>query len=116
MKLWSLLLLPMLAFAQVKPESFIIQISDQSMNVLSPPAHRTTFSVIVDNRALTDQVGKFTVLGKNLKFISVKTGQTETIEIENKSSDPVVFVPVSPAFQEVELLFGKKAYEIPSKK
>ena len=116
MKLWFLLVLPTLAFAQVKPDAFIIQISDQSMTVLSPQKHKSIFSVIVDNRSLTDQVGKFTVLGKNLKFLSVKTGQTETVEIENKSSDPVVFVPVSPAFQEVELLFGKKAYEIPSKK
>jgi hypothetical protein len=85
------------------------------MYVLSPEKKKAIFSVIVENRSLSDQVGKFIVGNKILKFISVKSGKTETIELENKSSSPVVFIPVSPAFQEVPLNFGKKAYEIPSK-
>lgn len=102
-------------FAQVKTESFVILIKDRSMEVLSPEKKRNLFAVILDNRSLSDQVGKFTLNGKILKFVSVKSGKTETIEIENKASVPVTYVPVSPAFQEVELHFGKKAYEIPSK-
>ncbi len=116
MLLFPLLFAPLLAFAEVKPEAFIIYVTDDSMKVLSPLAHRPLFSVIIDNKSLTDQVGKFTARGKNLKFVSVKSGQAETVEIENRGKDPVTFVPVSPAFQEVDLLFGKKAYEIPSKK
>jgi hypothetical protein len=85
------------------------------MNVLSPEKKKNMFTVIVENRSLSDQVGKFTVGNKILKFVSVDSGKSETVEIENKSNTPVVFVPVSPAFQEVPLLFGKKAYEIPSK-
>lgn len=115
MKFWMILLFPLLATAAVKTEGFIIQINDRSMNVLSPEKSKPMFAVIVENRALSDQVGKFIVGGKILKFISVKSGKTETIEIENKTNAPVTFVPVSPAFQEVPLLFGKKAYEIPSK-
>lgn len=116
MTLWVLLLLPVMSFAQVKTEGFIIQVSDQGMSVLSPEKQRPLFSVIVENRSLSDQVGKFVVGSKILKFVSVKSGKTESLEIENKTSSPVVFVPVSPAFQEVPLMFGKKAYEIPSKK
>lgn len=117
MKLWFLLcLLPIVSFAQPKKEGFVIQINDRSMTVLSPVQSRQLFSVLVENRSLSDQVAKFTLGNKILKFVSVQSGKSEAVEIENKSSGTVVFVPVSPAFQEVPLIFGKKAYEIPPKK
>lgn len=112
----NLMVLSLPALSQVKSETFIIQIQDRSMSVVAPDKRRPTYSVLVENRSLSDQLGKFTVQGKILKYVSVKSGTTEPVEIENKTSAEVVFVPVSPAFQEVELLFGKKAYEIPSKK
>lgn len=115
MKMIFLLFLPVLALAQVKAEGFIVQINDRSMKVLSPSKKRNMFAVLVENHSLSDQIGKFTAGSKILKFVSVPSGKSETVEIENKSSTPVVFVPVSPAFQEVPLEFGKKAYEIPSK-
>ncbi len=117
MKLWFFffLLFPCMGFAQVKPLAFIIEINDRSIHVLSPEKKNNMFSVIVENKSLSDQVGKFVVGNKIIKFISVKTGRTESIEIENKTSSTVVFIPVSPASQEVPLNFGKKAYEIPSK-
>lgn len=116
MKLIFLLLLPTLVWSQIKSESFIVQINDRSMSVLSPDKKRELFSVIIENHSLSDQVGKFIVNGKILKFVSVKSGKSETVEIENKSKAAVRFIPVSPAFQDVKLIFGKKAYEIPSKK
>lgn len=113
--IYALLLLPILVFGQVRPEVFIVQIGDTTMSVLSPEKKRPMFSVIVENKSMSDQVGKFMVGSKIIKFVSVKSGKNETVEIENKTFAPVVFIPVSPAFQEVPLLFGKKAYEIPSK-
>jgi hypothetical protein len=115
MKFFLLLTFPLFALGQVKSEGFIVQINDRTMKVISPEKPRSMFAVIVENSSLSDQVGKFTVGNKILKFVSVPSGKTETVEIENKSSAPVIFVPVSPAFQEVPLLFGKKAYEIPPK-
>ena len=113
---WFILLSLFSFYAQsVSNEAFVIQIHDRSMSVVTPETKRTLFSVIVENRSMSDQVGKFTSNGRNLKFVSVKPGKSETVELENKTSSQVVFVPVSPAFQEVELIFGKKAYEIPSK-
>jgi hypothetical protein len=114
MTLIPLLLFSFFATAAVKTEGFIVQINDRSMSVLSPEKSKPLFSVIVENRSLSDQVGKFIAGSKILKFVSVKSGKTEAVEIENKSGSPVVFVPINPAFQEVPLLFGKKAYEIPS--
>ena len=114
--MFGLFFLSGLAFAQPKTETFVIQIQDRSMSILSPEKRKPVYSVLVENRSLSDQLGKFTVQGRILKYVSVKSGMTEPVEIENKTSANVFFVPVSPAFQEVELLFGKKAYEIPSKK
>lgn len=109
------LLLPLTLFAQVSSEAFIIQVHDRNIKVVAPEKARPLFSVIVENRSLSDQVGKFTAGEKILKYVSVRSGKNETVEIENKTSLPVFFVPVSPSFQDVELKFGKKAYEVPSK-
>lgn len=114
MKFLFLLLCPLVAVADVKTEAFVIKINDWNMKVISPDKHRVLFAVVVENGSLSNQVGKFMIKGKAVKFISVLSGKSETVEIENKSDAPVVFVPVSPAFQDVELRFGKKAYEIPS--
>jgi hypothetical protein len=116
MKFLFLLFFPVLVLGQVKTEAFIIQIHDRSITVLSPEAKRSLFSVLVENKSLTDQIGKFLAGNKLLKFVSVPSGKSETVEIENKTNQNVVFVPVSPAFQEVSLEHGKKAYEVPSKK
>lgn len=109
------LLYSTLAMSQSKVDTFVIEIQDRSMKVSSPEKKKPFLTVLVENRSLSDQVGKFMVKGKNLKFVSIASGKSETVEIENKSGGPVYFVPLSPAFQDVELIFGKKAYEIPSK-
>jgi hypothetical protein len=109
------LFLSLSAFAAPKTEVFIIQVMDRKISVLSPDTSKKLFSVIVENRSLSDQVGRFEVRGKLLKYIAVPSGKSESVEIENNSGSPVTFIPVSPAFQEVELTFGKKAYEVPSK-
>jgi hypothetical protein len=115
MKWFFILLFPIMSFADVKPETFVIQINDRSMNVWAPEKKKLMFSVIVENRSLSDQIGKFIVNGNILKYVSVKSGKSEAVEIENKTDSHVVFVPVSPSFQDVDLIFGKKAYEVPSK-
>jgi hypothetical protein len=108
-------LLSFYCFAESKSESFVIQIADRNLKVVAADKRRDIFAVLIENRSLSDQIGKFIVNGKKLKFVSVRSGSSETVEIENKTSSSVIFVPVSPAFQEVELIFGKKSYEIPVK-
>lgn len=112
---WLFLFVTMTAAADQKTESFIIQINDRSLKVVSPEVPRKLFAVVVENGSLSNQVGKFTINGQAVKFVSVLSGRSETVEIENRSGSAVTFVPVSPAFQDVELKFGKKAYEIPPK-
>lgn len=115
MKLLALLLLPTLSYATEVAKAFVIKIQDQTMSVSTPDKRSDLFSVLVQNESLSQQVGKFMVNGKILKLVSIKSGMSETVEVENKTQSPVVFIPISPAFQETELIFGKKAYEIPSK-
>ncbi len=110
------LLLPMIALASPKADVFIIQVMDRKMSVVSPETQRKIFSVIVENRSLSDQVARFESKGRLLKYIAVPSGKSESVEIENATGAPVIFVPVNPAFQEVELIFGKKAYEVPTQK
>ena len=109
------LFLSLSAFAAPKSDVFVIQVMDRKMVVLSPENERKLFSVTVENRSLSDQVGKFEAKGRLLKYVSIPSGKSDTVEIENPSGSNVTFVPVSPAFQEVELIFGKKAYEVPPK-
>ncbi len=115
MKYLFILFFPLMTWANATNESFIIQISDREMKVISPDKARSLFSVIIENGSLSNQVGRFMAKGQNLKFVSVLSGKNETVEIENKTDASVIFVPISPAFQDVELRFGKKVYEIPAK-
>ena len=85
------------------------------MIIKSPEKNHKIFSVLIENQRLSDQVGKLMIGYKNLDHVRVDSNRSKTIEIENDSSLPVVFVPLSPALQEVPLQFGKKTYEIPSK-
>jgi len=110
-----LLMMSNVVWATPKTEVFYIRVSDRKIEVNSPEKKSQIFSVIVENRSLTDQIGKFVAGDQTLKFVSVAAGKTESVDLLNKTSKNVLFVPISPAFQEVELVFGKKAYEIPPK-
>lgn len=96
--------------------SFILKLTDGGVSVSSPEKKMNLFSVIIENNSLTDQVAKFVSGNNNLKFVTIESGKSKTIEIENKGTQPVFFVPMSPSFQEVELKFGKKTYEVPPKR
>jgi hypothetical protein len=109
------LMMSYFSIASVTSESFMIQIKNQSISVVAPSKPQKRFAVIVENQSLTTQVAKFSCLSENLKFVTVLPGKSETVEIENSSDKLVSFIPLSPAFQDVRLEFGKKTYEIPTK-
>lgn len=96
-------------------ESFKIQLHDRMIRVEAPGKSTPQFAVIVENLSLSDITGKFSAGGKDLKFVTVKTTQSKVIEFTHKDSTPVSFKSLAPAFQEVLLVFGKGAYEIPPK-
>jgi len=118
LKLWLVLtfILSGSLWGQGHNPSFILKLSDSGISVSSPEKKMKLFSVIIENKSLSDQVAKFVSGTDNLKFVTIEAGKSQTIEIENKGTQPVFFVPMSPSFQEVELKFGKKTYEVPPKR
>jgi Trk K+ transport system NAD-binding subunit len=101
--------------SNVKTENFSIQFTEQGVAVRAPEKKRPIYSILIENNSLSNQVAKLSVKDKVLKYISIRANDNSVVEIENTSDSPVVLTPLSPAFQEVELTYGKKAYEIPSK-
>ena len=96
--------------------AFILKLTDKGINIQSPDKGLKIFSVIIENQSLTDQVAKLVVGDDVVKFVRINSGRSETVEIDNKTSKAIFFVPISPSFQEVELKFGKKQYEIPAQR
>lgn len=110
---WSLILFA--ATSAWADEAFKIQLHDRMIRVESASKSTERFAVIIENLSLSDVTGKFVSAGKDLKFVSIKSTQSKTVEFNHKGNAVVSFQALAPAFQEVSLVFGKGAYEIPPK-
>lgn len=98
-------------------DGFLVESLDSSYKVISPQKYKPRMEVIVENKTLTKLVGKLHVNNKptNL-FYTISPGAYEKKIVDLKKGDILHFVPISPPFQEVELIVGNKIYEIPPKK
>lgn len=96
-------------------EAFKIQVLDRRVVVQSPERVGATYSVEVQNSSLNDLVGKFHANGVDLKFVSVRAGASKVVEFKVTPKAVVAFQPLAPASQQVDLIVGKKTYEIPPK-
>lgn len=94
-------------------EAFKIQLHDRKMIVESPAKAGSMYAVEIQNLSMNDVIGKFHAAGNDLKFVSVKSSETKSVEFKTNGKNVVHFQPLAPAFQEVELIAGKKTYEIP---
>lgn len=96
---------------------FVVTSYDDSFRVVSPEKFRSPMEVIVENKTLVRLVGKVMVNNKtNIGFTSIEPDKYQRIMVNLKKGDLVHFIPLSPSFQEVELIVGNKIYEIPPKK
>ncbi len=103
--------------AKESADAFIVTIFDQSIKIVSPQKYTKKVSVTVNNKTLSNIRGKI-VNKKNdvtVKNLNVRAGKTLSVEIAIRKKGHFVFIPLSPAFQEVDLIVGNKAYEIPPK-
>ena len=75
-------------------------------------------SIIIENKMLVDLVGRVeSSKGALVANVRIPVGQYRTVSIDGSYQKEVYsFVPLSPAFQAVELRPGQEAYEIPSKR
>lgn len=105
------------AFAIESSNGFLVTAYDESFRVVSPMKFKNPMEVIVENKTLVRLVGKVIINNKqNVGFTSIDTDKYQRIMVDLKKGDVLHFVPLSPAFQEVELIVGNKIYEIPPKK
>jgi len=105
------------AFAIETSNGFVVSAYDDRFRVISPEKFRSPMEVIVENKTLVRLIGKVIINNKtNAGFTSIETDKYQRIMVNLKKGDLLHFVPLSPAFQEVELIVGNKTYEIPPKK
>lgn len=98
-------------------DGFLVEGYDDRFRVISPQKFKAKMEVIVENKTLVKLVGRLHVNNTPRPvFYTVQPGNYEKKIIEIKKGDILHFVPLSPPFQEVELIIGNKIYEIPPKK
>lgn len=98
-------------------DGFLVSAHDDRFKVVSPEKYKTPMEVIVENKTLVRLIGKIIINhDRIISFSSVDPEKFQRIMIPLKKGDILHFVPLSPAFQEVELIVGNKTYEIPPKK
>lgn len=108
----------MSCFAAQRADSFIISAYSDHYKVLAPVKVSKTLSIIIENKMLVNLVGKIeSSKGALMTNIRVPSGEYRAIDLDSSFQKEVYsFVPLSPAFQAVELRIGQEAYEIPAKR
>ncbi|MBT5095266.1 MAG: hypothetical protein HOM21_13530 [Halobacteriovoraceae bacterium] len=105
------------AMAFERSEAFIVKVFHQKVKVLSPAVMKKMQAIIVENKTLVKLIGKVeNHRGKILGFVSIAPGKFQSLEFKMNKGIKYFFIPMAPASQEIELLIGKKSYEIPPKK
>lgn len=105
------------AFGIESLDGFLVSAYDDRFVVISPEKFKSTMEVIIENKTLVRLVGKLTInRSTNASYISVESDKFQKANVKLKKGDLLHFVPLSPAFQEVELIVGNKKYDIPPAK
>lgn len=98
-------------------DGFLVSAYDDRFKVISPEKFKAQMEVVIENKTLVRLIGKLTVNSNNSgEYVSVDPEKYQKMSIKLKKGDILHFVPLTPAFQEVELIVGNKIYEIPPKK
>jgi hypothetical protein len=96
---------------------FLVTAYDERFRVISPEKYKASMEVVIENKTLTRLIGKLVINGKTVAgYSSIESDQYQKFHVNLKKGDILHFIPLSPAFQEVELIVGNKTYEIPPKK
>ncbi len=104
-------------FASEKGESFIIRSFDDHIQVIAPQKYYPDQTVVIENKTLIRLIGKLQTKDlEQVRHIAIEPGKYQSLKIPNQNKGPLVFIHLSPSFQEVELRIGQEAYEIPPKR
>ena len=99
-----------------KSSAFVITLYSNRIKVISPQKFTVGVSSIIENKTLIKTYGKLiTSEGRLITIFSVNAGGFAAYDLDLRKGERAYLVPLSPAFQEFELKFGSKPYEIPPK-
>lgn len=116
-KLILLVTLTFQTFAYQKADAFIITAHPGFYRVLSPTKIDKQIGLIVQNKSLVKIYGRLETDNSELiKMINVKPDQSVSITFDYSVNKKYFFIPLSPAFQEVELKRGETSYEVPAQR
>ena len=117
LKIFALVIfIPLSSLAAEQAETFVISVYDSYIKVVSPPKHRSSLSIIIENKMLSKMIAKVVnSKGDQIDVMTIPPTGFHSVNLKIKKNERLYFVPMTPAFQEVELIFGKKSYEIPPK-
>ncbi len=105
------------AYSYEKADAFIVEALSGHYKVLSPVKVGDKISLIVVNQTLHKLRGKLQEnTSTDIAYLSISPGKSESIEFRFDKASKYYFVPLSPAFQEVELKIGEKSYEVPAQR
>lgn len=115
----SLFLLSQLSTKAIGIETlsdFLVTAYDERFKVISPEKFKPNMEIVIENKTLVRLIGKITLNNRTvLEHVSIDSEKYKKINIKLKKGDILNFVPLSPAFQEIELVVGNKTYEIPER-
>lgn len=98
-------------------DGFLVSAYDDRFKVVSPEKFKAQMEVVVENKTLVRLIGKLTINNQSsFSYLSVEPEKFQKTNVKLKKGDVLHFIPLSPSFQEVELIVGNKTYEIPPRK
>jgi len=115
------LLVSNITLAKEQSQSFQIRVYDRRVHVVSPGKVDSKAGVNIENNTLSNLIGEIRQIDSNghkvvLKRVSIKSQHSVGFEVPMSKEDKVFFIPMAPPSQDIQLIAGKRAYEIPPKK
>lgn len=104
-------------FAFESSESFQIKVFDSSIKVIAPTTFDKRLYAVIENQTLSKLVGKIvTDKDRLVATLAIESQGSKSIDLRPTPGERFFFIPLAPPFQEVELIVGKKEYEIPPRR
>ena len=111
------LLLPLQLMAEQTQSTFVIDIYDDFVRVVSPNKITPKMQAIVNNRTLTKIYGYIQSPDSSWKsYFTLKSEKTKALPLKGNEFKQFILYSQAPPFQEVWLKPGMKVYEIPPQK
>lgn len=94
----------------------MISVYDKKIKVIGPSSTQGSYVVVMENKTLNKMLCKVVSgLGSVSEYFSIAPAAQGSVNVTLKKNEKLFFLPLSPAFQEVELRPGVSEYEIPPK-